>query len=68
MACQNPAGGRPEEHCRRVVVDAIRYAIHNGRVRRALPKRIPARRAETIWFPTNRQIKLRTAADERSQP
>jgi transposase len=40
-ACQTPAGGRPEEHCRRVVVDAIRYVIHNGCVWRALPADFP---------------------------
>ena len=40
-ACQAPAGGRPEEHSRRVVVDAIRYVIHNGCVWRALPADFP---------------------------
>jgi transposase len=40
-ACQTAAGGRPEEHCRRVVVDAIRYLIHNGCVWRALPADFP---------------------------
>ena len=40
-ACQTPAGGRPEEHRRRVVVDAIRYVIHNGCVWRALPADFP---------------------------
>jgi len=40
-ACQTAAGGRPEEHSRRVVVDAIRYVIHNGCVWRALPADFP---------------------------
>ena len=35
------AGGRPEAHCRRAVVDAIRYVIHNGCVWRALPTDFP---------------------------
>jgi transposase len=40
-ACQTAAGGRPEQHRRRVVVDAIRYVIHNGCVWRALPADFP---------------------------
>jgi transposase len=40
-ACQTAAGGRPEAHCRRVVVDAIRYVVHNGCVWRALPADFP---------------------------
>jgi transposase len=40
-ACQAAKGGRPEAHCRRVVVDAIRYVIHNGCVWRALPADFP---------------------------
>jgi transposase len=40
-ACQTAAGGRPEQHSRRVVVDAIRYVIHNGCVWRALPADFP---------------------------
>jgi transposase len=40
-ACQTTAGGRPERHCRRAVVDAIRYVIHNGCVWRALPADFP---------------------------
>jgi transposase len=40
-ACQTAGGGRPETHCRRVVVDAIRYVIHNGCVWRALPADFP---------------------------
>jgi len=40
-ACQARSGGRPEQHRRRVVVDAIRYVIHNGCVWRALPTDFP---------------------------
>src|SRR6266480_962488 len=40
-ACQTKAGGRPETHCRRAVVDAIRYVTHNGCVWRALPAGFP---------------------------
>ena len=34
-------GGRPEAHCRRAVVDAIRYVVHNGCVWRAVPADFP---------------------------
>ena len=40
-ASQTATGGRPETHRRRVVVDAIRYVIHNGCVWRALPSDFP---------------------------
>jgi transposase len=40
-ACQTAAGGRPEANCRRAVVDAIRYVIHNGCVWRAVPADFP---------------------------
>ena len=40
-AWQAGRGGRPEKHCRRVVVDAIRYVVHNGCVWRALPADFP---------------------------
>jgi transposase len=40
-ACQTRAGGRPETNCRRAVVDAVRYVIHNGCVWRALPADFP---------------------------
>ena len=40
-ACQTQAGGRPEAHCRRAVVDAIRYVIRNGCTWRALPADFP---------------------------
>jgi transposase len=40
-ACQTKAGGRPERHCRRAVVDAIRYVTHNGCVWRAVPADFP---------------------------
>jgi transposase len=34
-------GGRPEEHCRRAIVDAIRYVVDNGCKWRALPVDFP---------------------------
>jgi transposase len=40
-AWQAGRGGRPEAHCRRAVVDAIRYVTHNGCVWRALPADFP---------------------------
>ena len=40
-AWQAGRGGRPETHCRRAVVDAIRYVIHNGCVWRAVPADFP---------------------------
>jgi len=40
-AWQAGRGGRPEVHCRRAVVDAIRYVIHNGCVWRAVPADFP---------------------------
>ena len=40
-ACQTTLGGRPETNCRRAVVDAIRYVIHNGCVWRAIPADFP---------------------------
>jgi transposase len=40
-ACQTLAGGRPETNCRRAVVDAIRYVVHNGCVWRAVPADFP---------------------------
>ena len=40
-ACRAAAGGRPEAHCRRTVMDALRYVIHNGCVWRALPVDFP---------------------------
>jgi transposase len=40
-AWQAGAGGRPEAHCRRAVIDAIRYVIHNGCVWRAVPADFP---------------------------
>lgn len=40
-ACQTPAGGRPEKHHRRDIVDAIRYLTDNGGKWRALPADFP---------------------------
>ncbi len=41
-ACLTPAGGRPEKHPRRVIVDAIRYVTDNGVKWRALPADFPS--------------------------
>jgi putative transposase len=40
-ACHTPAGGRPEKHPRRAIVDAIRYLTDNGGKWRALPTDFP---------------------------
>jgi len=40
-AWQAGTGGRPEANCRRAVVDAIRYVVHNGCVWRAVPADFP---------------------------
>jgi transposase len=40
-ACLTPAGGRPEKHPRRAIVDAIRYITDNGCKWRALPADFP---------------------------
>ena len=37
----NGAGGRPEAHCRRAIVDAIFYVVDNGIKWRALPADFP---------------------------
>jgi transposase len=40
-ACQTPAGGRPEKHTRRRIVDVIRYITDDGCKWRALPTEFP---------------------------
>ena len=40
-ACMTPAGGRPEKHPRRAIVDAIRSVTDNGGKWRALPVDFP---------------------------
>lgn len=40
-ACETRAGGRPEKHPRREIVDAIRYVVDTGCKWRALPKDFP---------------------------
>jgi transposase len=40
-AWMTETGGRPEEHCRRIIVDAIFYLVDNGIKWRALPKDFP---------------------------
>ncbi|WP_369696692.1 IS5 family transposase [Streptomyces sp. XD-27] len=46
-ACENRAGGRPEKHPRREIVDAIRYVVDTGCKWRALPADFPPWR--TVW-------------------
>ena len=79
-ACQTRAGGRPEANCRRAVVDAIRYVIHNGCVWRALPADFPPWRTVyglyQRWHATGAVIALhdalraavRLAAGRRAEP
>ena len=40
-ACETKAGGRPEKHPRREIVDAIRYVVDTGCKWRALPNDFP---------------------------
>jgi len=40
-ACTTARGGRPEQHPRREIVDAIRYLVDNGCKWRALPADFP---------------------------
>ncbi|GAA2268325.1 hypothetical protein GCM10010145_48620 [Streptomyces ruber] len=40
-ACETKAGGRPEKHPRREIVDAIRYVVDTGCKWRALPTDFP---------------------------
>lgn len=40
-ACETAAGGRPEKHHRRAIVDALRYVTDNGIKWRALPPDFP---------------------------
>lgn len=49
-ASAGPAGGHPEKHSRRVIVDAIRYLDHNGVVWRALPADFPPWRTVYGFF------------------
>ncbi|MBM7087299.1 IS5 family transposase [Streptomyces sp. S12] len=46
-ACDTVAGGRPEKHPRREIVDAIRYVVDTGCKWRALPADFPPWR--TVW-------------------
>ncbi|AGP51667.1 transposase [Streptomyces rapamycinicus NRRL 5491] len=46
-ACETSAGGRPEKHPRREIVDAIRYVVDAGCKWRALPVDFPPWR--TVW-------------------
>ena len=79
-ACQTAAGGRPEGHRRRVVVDAIRYVIHNGCVWRALPADFPPwrtvyglyqrwhARGVTIALHDALRARVRLAAGRKAEP
>jgi transposase len=79
-ACRTRAGGRPEKHRRRVVVDAIRYVIHNGCVWRALPADFPPWRTvygiyqrwnasgATIALHDALRARAREAADRDAEP
>ncbi|MFD8494935.1 transposase [Amycolatopsis sp. NPDC059657] len=40
-ACETAAGGRPEKHHRRAIIDALRYVTDNGIKWRALPSDFP---------------------------
>ncbi|HWU08981.1 MAG TPA: IS5 family transposase [Streptomyces sp.] len=46
-ACETRAGGRPEKHPRREIVDAIRYVVDTGCKWRAMPADFPPWR--TVW-------------------
>ncbi|WP_240436164.1 MULTISPECIES: transposase [Streptomyces] len=46
-ACETSRGGRPKEHPRREVVDAIRHVVDTGCKWRALPAGFPPWR--TVW-------------------
>ncbi|MEU7414971.1 transposase [Streptomyces sp. NPDC042638] len=49
-AFETKAGGRPEKHPRREIVDAIRYVVDNGCKWRALPKDShPGARVTDSW-------------------
>ena len=64
-AWQSGRGGRPEAHCRRAVVDAIRYVVHNGCVWRAVPADFPPWRTVyglfQRWHATGATIALHDA-------
>lgn len=73
-------GGRPPEHSRRDIVDAIRYMAHNGGVWRALPADFPPWKTihhyHTLWTKDgtlNRlhntlRAQVRRAEDRQPQP
>src|SRR5258707_2635771 len=59
-AWQAGRGGRPEAHCRRAVVDAIRYVTHNGVRVAGAARRLPA--------PAPRLLPLPAGGPLRSDP
>ena len=79
-AWRRGAGGCPEKHCRRAVVDAIRYVTHNGCVWRALPADFPPwrtvygiyqrwnRAGATAWVHGRLRERARRAAGRSSEP
>jgi putative transposase len=79
-ACQQPAGGRPERHHRRAIIDAIFYVVDNGIKWRALPADFPPWRTvygflarwsdnlATIALTDRLRAELRTALGRNPQP
>ena len=67
-ACRTPAGGRPEKHHRRDIVDAIRYITDNGCKWRALPADFPPWKTVhgffTRWSQTKVAERIRDALRE----
>lgn len=79
-ACQTRAGGRPERHHRRAVIDAIFYLVDNGIKWRALPADFPPWRTvygfltrwsdnlSTITLTDRLRAQLRTALGRHPTP
>jgi transposase len=70
-AWQSGRDGRPEAHCRRAVIDAIRYVTHNGCVWRALPADFPPWRTVyglyQRWNATGTTLALHDALRDRAR-
>lgn len=49
-AWQSPAGGRPERHCRRQIINALFYLVDNGIKWRAMPADFPPWRTVYGYF------------------
>jgi transposase len=79
-ACQRPTGGRPEQHCRRQIINALFYLVDNGIKWRALPVDFPPWRTvygyfmrwshdlTTIGLTDQLRANLRTALGRHPQP